>query len=799
MAKNTTTLSYRITFEGKQAKDYAIDLKNQMQSLGESINKVTKEIAELEKTGGDTAAKKIELSGFLESMKTLISQYKKTVTEIKGYNQILKDLAGSAYSDLTRTQTMLTRSLKNAEPGTKKYIKLLEQLRQVKEEVNKRNLEFKDFDRSQSKINKMMIAMKDLSTMSSESLKAQKEYWEKLAEGSDEGSRHQLRFKQNLEAIIAEEKRRIEQQREAIANNPKQYSVDEIKEAIKLTEKLRDAQQPNSAEYKKFNQELKNMQKVLAGAGKEAINIDKIMDSLDSQPLEKLEEAARQLEEELRQLAPDTKKFIKASANLRQVNSQIDEIKDRWKDHDNQLVATIRRLSSYVAVYGSFNFITGKMKDMYNGMKELSDYMSDVQKTTGIAGEQLVMLSKDLDKIDTRTSQEQLHNLAATAGQIGLKSSTDVLGFVKASNQLNVALNELGEDGVTSLAKIGQLTGDFKRLGVEKSMIAIGSSINELSANSSASAGPISEFIRRVGAVAPMAKLATSDIAALGATTDALGQQVEVSSTAISKFISSVVNNTEGIAYALNMDTDSLRNLIESENTMEAIIRILEKVKMESGNGGTALKEMFKEFGSEGERMSRTIQALADNTDFLRQQVELSSKAFAEATSVTEEYNVKNENAAALAERIGNVWREAFVNSGAVPAITEILRSILNLSKYLTGTSKSVAALKTALTAIAVAMTAVKLNIEGIVLSLLKKVKTFKLTNITLISHIKTLRTAERGTMAYNRAVVSLNASFKSFLASNWFTLAAAAAASIYIAVKNWNKEQKELNKSFAI
>ena len=239
------------------------------------------------------------------------------------------------------------------------------------------------------------------------------------------------------------------------------------------------------------------------------------------------------------------------------------------------------------------------------------------------------------------------------------------------------------EARLLDLAKIAELTGDIERLGVEKAMLAIGSSINELSANSAATAGPISDFIRRVGGIAPMANLATSDLAAMGATADALGQQMEVSGTAMSKFISSVVNNTEGISYALNMDSESLRNLIDTGQTMEAIIRVLEKLKNETSKGGNVLGDIFKEFGGEGERMSRVLISLSENTDFLREQVELSTKAFAEAKSVTQEYNVKNENAAALVERIGNVWREFAVNASGAEAITGILKGILNLSKTL--------------------------------------------------------------------------------------------------------------------
>lgn len=560
-----------------------------------------------------------------------------------------------------------------------------------------------------------------------------------------------------------------------------------------------------SAEWKQLNREYKELKREqkelnqLVEQGEQSIKgMNDVLANLSKATYNDLIKQQRILQRTIKNTSPDTKKYAELQAALRAVNNRVDELRNGWAAHDSQIVAVAKRLASYVAIYGGFNFILGKIKSVISETLKLSDAMADVQKTTGIAGVELQKLSKEIDAIDTRTSQLEMHNLAAVAGQIGLKETQDILGFVSASNQLTVALNELGDEGVQSLAKIAQLTGDIEILGVEKSLSSIGSSINELSANSAASAGPIADFMRRIGGVAPIANLATSDLAAMGATADALGQQMEVSGTALSKFVMSVVNNTDGIAYALNMEEQELRDLISTGQTMEAIIKVLEAVKTNSDISGAAMGDMFKEFGSEGERMTRVIMTLANDTGFLRKQVELSRDAFNEAASATNEYNVKNENAAAIAQRIANAWQEFFVTADSTTGLTRLLNKLLDLTKFLTGASNGVAVFRTALATAATIFASTRLGLNKLGAGFSALMGWIKSTEFVLLGHIRTLIVAKRGTDAYRGAVTALNASMKAFMASNWVTLILAGLTAVVTLVRNWNREQRELNASLA-
>lgn len=91
-----------------------------------------------------------------------------------------------------------------------------------------------------------------------------------------------------------------------------------------------------------------------------------------------------------------------------------------------------------------------------------------VIKYTGLARSEVESLNESFKKMETRTPREQLNALAADAGRLGIQSKKDVLDFVAAADQLNVALGEdLGADGVKNIGKLAQLFGDDKKMGLK--------------------------------------------------------------------------------------------------------------------------------------------------------------------------------------------------------------------------------------------------------------------------------------------------------------------------------------------
>lgn len=484
-------------------------------------------------------------------------------------------------------------------------------------------------------------------------------------------------FKDTREAL-----RTLVRQTRDLGSGNYKGSLAELEEMRRKLITIRDTQGKilSASERDELLKSLRNVDKEIDILKGNAIDINHVLENLKDTPLSVLEKAAAQLKEEINNCAESSEDFVEKSAKLREVNAQVDKLKKQFKDHGNVIEKTAKRLMAYVAVYGGFNELMGRLKELTQLNLQLSDSLADVQKTTGLTGVELHELGRGLERIDTRTATTELYNLAAAAGQIGLKTQEDVLGFAKAANVISVALNELGAEGSATITKIATLTGDVANSGTEQALLKVGSAINELTANSAATAGPIADFISRIGGIASASGIAIHEMAALGAATDASAQSVEIAGTSMNKFISALLSNTDNIAYAANLNAKELKGLIDQGNTMQAVIRVLESMQdMSRGSTSAVLKEL----GSEGARMNQYVASLVANLDLLKRQLAISREAFDENVSVLNEYNVKQESAMGILQRMKNAFMDTFVNSKMTVVLKDILERIAAIPGWL--------------------------------------------------------------------------------------------------------------------
>lgn len=542
---------------------------------------------------------------------------------------------------------------------------------------------------------------------------------------------------------------------------------------------------------KKIEDALATIEKKQKEASEGAFDLKKTIENIKSAPLKDLQRAAAQLQEELMVAETNSIKYIQTSEKLREVNKKINEIKRGWEEHDNQIVATIKRLASYVLVYAGFNEVLGRIKQLYQANLQLSDSLADIQKTTGLSTESVAELSREIDSIDTRTAQQELHDLAYEAGKLGISAKEDVLGFVKAGNQLLVALGEDlgGAEAVRQLMKVNAILGETQKLGVEKALLATGSAINEISQTSRASAGPIVDVVNRIGAIGEAAGLSMSDLIALAGTLDALGQHAEMGGTALNTFISTLTSNTTEVAQAVGLSDDYLKNLIEQGKTIQAVIAVLEK--MNAMGGLDVLAPIMKDLGSDGERIKQVLVTLSSGVDELKAQVFTSSRAFEEATSVTDEYNIKNESAMAIMQRMGNTIKESFINSGFVEWITDVLRWMYNLPAVIERNRTAFLALKIAISEILVLLAVAKWKaIKTMLVDLGKFLATpftviWKSLKMEIASAAVSLEMAGKSTAGLTGKLRVLG----KVIASNPWGLIATAVAAAVTVLSDMNKE----------
>lgn len=633
----------------------------------------------------------------LQTVREYIKQIADEIQRRKGniveFSDIIGDIGNVSDKSLGKAKERLQDLIKSTELNTQEIQKYREQLAQVEAEETRRVSQ-----RAQTTLGKVQTGTFDGTiAQTKEAIKLLEQYKQQLKTSDIKGVKEVESAINSLNEKLKQSSAEFTSLEDALdkAETVGQGTFDGTYEDLEklkksLEEYKKKLEVSDTKGLKKIEDALSTIEKKQKNSVLSAEELNKVILTLKTAPLEDLQKAAAQLQEELSKTERDAEKYVETSMNLRRVNEQINEVKRSWQEHDNQIVATIKRLTSYVLVYAGFNEVVGRIKQLYQANLQLSDSLADIEKTTGLSTESVAELSREIDSIDTRTAQQELHDLAYEAGKLGISAKEDVLGFVKAGNQLLVALGEDlgGAEAVRQLMKVNAILGETQKLGVEKALLATGSAINEISQTSRASAGPIVDVVNRIGAIGEAAGLSMSDLIALAGTLDALGQHAEMGGTALNTFISTLTSNTTEVAQAVGLSDDYLKNLIEQGKTIQAVIAVFEK--MNAMGGLDVLAPIMKDLGSDGERIKQVLVTLSSGVDELKAQVFTSSRAFKEATSVTDEYNIKNENAMAIMQRMGNAIKESFINSGFVEWLTDVLRYISSIPNRFERGEKSI-------------------------------------------------------------------------------------------------------------
>lgn len=401
---------------------------------------------------------------------------------------------------------------------------------------------------------------------------------------------------------------------------------------------------------RKVYREMDNLQK-------RTMDVDSAMAHLSTATPKELKRVLEQINRELNSgaIKRGTKEWDEYNDKLKQVKAELKKIADEQKVVEDAGLS----FKDMLDIGGSVSMIATSvidlkdsiadfMRDNVNSYIELDAEMANVQKFTGMAREGVEELNEEFKEIDTRTSIVELNKLAEEAGRLGKTSKEDVLGFVKAADIINVALDDLGEGATLEISKLTNIFGDEKALGTERSMLAVGSVINELSQNCTAAAPYLANFTKRLAGVGAQADMTIPQIMGFAAVLDSQGQAVEMSATAVSQLITKMFQDPAKIAKAVGLDIQEFIDLVKSD-TNEALLVLLERLN--SFGSMDVLAPLFKEMGTDGARASAVLASLAGNIDMVRQQQEVATEAYKEATSVVKEFTVQNETEEAKLEK----------------------------------------------------------------------------------------------------------------------------------------------------
>ncbi len=295
---------------------------------------------------------------------------------------------------------------------------------------------------------------------------------------------------------------------------------------------------------------------------------------------------------------------------------------------------------------------------------KLSDELANIAKTTNLSTEQVKELNEELSHIDTRTSMEGLRKLAEEAGRLGYSSKEDVLEFVKAADMINVALGDsLGEGAVKDIAKLTDIFKLKEIYGVEGAMLRVGSAINDIGMASTANEGYIVDFLKRMSGISGIANVSVQELIALGGTLDSLGQTSEVSSTALNKLLVKMGSDVKTYAKMAGVSMADFRRVMD-KSAVEGLMLVLKQVGKTTG-GIEQLSATLGDLGLDGGRVVGVLGTLAKNTDEYSRQLGISTSAMEKNTSITNEFNIKNENTQAILDKISKKFAGMWENASA--------------------------------------------------------------------------------------------------------------------------------------
>lgn len=441
----------------------------------------------------------------------------------------------------------------------------------------------------------------------------------------------------------------------------------------------------------------KALRQTLAQLTKDTRGYEEVLSNLNGSSIAELEKAYRALRREVRNTSPALEEFAAKQKQMKVLQDRIQALNGQARQTESIFTRISDRFNRYFGVVSAgIASVTGlslAFRSAAEAAAEMDDVYSDVMKSTGLTREEVVELNEEFKKMDTRTSREGLNRLAYEAGKLGIAAKEDVLAFVRAADQINVALGEdLGEGAITNIGKIADVFGLTDSMGIERSLISIGSAINALGQDSTAAEAYLVEFTQRLAGVGAQSRMSVQDLLGYASGLDQSAMNVEMAATAFQTFIMDMFSDTATFAGYANMEVREFASLL-NHDVNAAVMRVL--TSLHEAGGFEQLVPMFKDMGADGARAVSVLASMASNIDAVRQAQALSNVEFEKATSLANEFDTKNNNRMAQLEKARKAFKDTIIEFGET--LSPVLLQTTNLStiaiKFLAQHGKAVLAL----------------------------------------------------------------------------------------------------------
>ena len=462
---------------------------------------------------------------------------------------------------------------------------------------------------------------------------------------------------------------RTEEYRTVIKLNSDQAKkeIDALDRKVTELKKKQSSFDKESKQYQKLEKEInKNVERL----GMMRNRLDSVKDALrnmSNATPKQLKDTIKDINKLLNSgnIKRGSQEWKELTAALKQANTELSKIKMETQASEPALGRFFNFLNkswgSIFILMQSISGLTMTVRRSVEDFAKMEEEMADVRKYTGLTSDEVRELNEELKKMDTRTSREELNQLAGAAGRLGISSKQDIMEFVEAADMIGVALgDDLGDGAVDKIGKLAMAFGEDDKKGLKGAMLATGSALNELAQNSSAQAGYLVDFTARVAGFAKQLGLTQAQIMGFATVMDENLLRDEMAATAFGNMLTKMQLDTAKFAKMAGKDVTEFSELLRTDANA-AVLALADSLKKADPQ---EMMKMLTDMGLDGSRAVGVLATMADKIDDVRKHQERATEAYEKATSVQGEFSVMNNTVQARIDKCKKAFNEMAIELG---------------------------------------------------------------------------------------------------------------------------------------
>lgn len=431
-------------------------------------------------------------------------------------------------------------------------------------------------------------------------------------------------------------------------------------------ERIRQSEQKVVTLMQQYDKEIDRTNVDIKETKRQMQLVNNTMVNLKTSSIRDLEYSIKALNQQMQGMQRGTEQFKQMELKAKQLKAELQAVRAEGVAQESWIKRSAdwfnRMQGIALGAVAAISGITFTVKKCVEEYAKMDDEMTNVRKYTGQAAEEVERMNEDFKKMDTRTPRQKLNQLAEDAGRLGITSTAAVEEFVDGADKINVALgDDLGDKAVSQIGKLAQMFGEDKTMGLRGAMLATGSAINELAQNSSASAGYLVDFTARVAGVGKQAGFTQAQIMGLASVLDQNMQQDETAATAVQNLLAKMFQDSAKFAQIAGLNVKKFAKTLK-EDANGALLQFL--AAMRAKGGFADLAPMFEEMKMDGSRATGVLTVLADKLDDIKSAQNLANEAYAEGTSVLNEFETQNESVQAQLDKASKKFIDLSIELG---------------------------------------------------------------------------------------------------------------------------------------